>query len=45
MPPTLISDVSAEANVITALVCHADHMQPKRVCGRAVIRKIVKHVK
>lgn len=44
-PPTLVSDVNAEANIITALICHADHMQPKHVCRRAVIRKIVKHVK
>lgn len=42
---TLVSDVNAEANIITALICHADHMQPKHVCGRAVIRKIVRHVR
>lgn len=44
-PPSLITDYNAEANIITALICHADRMQPKHVCGRAVIRKIVRHVR
>jgi hypothetical protein len=46
-PPdnTLVEDVNAEANVITALICHADNLQPKKVCGRAVIKKLLKHVK
>lgn len=43
-PPSLITDYNAEANIITALICHADRMQPKHVCGRAVIREIMKHV-
>jgi hypothetical protein len=38
-------DVNAEANIITALICHADHMQPKRVCGRPVVREIMKYVR
>jgi hypothetical protein len=38
-------DVNAEANVITALICHADRLQPARACGRSVIKKILKYVK
>jgi hypothetical protein len=41
----LIEDVNAEANIITALICHADGSQPSKVCGRAVIKKLLKHVK
>jgi hypothetical protein len=44
-PTNLVYDVNGEANIITALICHSDRMQPKKVCGRAVIRKIVRHVK
>jgi hypothetical protein len=42
---TLAPDVNAEANMITALVCHADGLKPARVCNRAVIRSMLKHVK
>lgn len=42
---TLVPDVNVESNIITALICHADRGQPKHVCGRSVIREIVKHVK
>lgn len=35
-------DVNAEANIITALNCHADHNQPMKVCGRPVVRRILK---
>jgi hypothetical protein len=43
--PGLIPDVNAEANVITALICHADGSKPGKVCGRPVIRTLLKHVK
>lgn len=40
-----VEDVNAEANIMTALVCHADGMKPKSVCGRGVIKTILKSVK
>jgi hypothetical protein len=42
---SLIPDVNAEANIITALICHADGKRPAKICGRSVIRQILKHVK
>lgn len=42
--PSLISDYNAEANVITALICHADGLKPVQVCHRPVIRSILKHI-
>ncbi len=42
---TLNEDVNAEANVITALICHTDGGKPRSVCGRSVIKAILKHVK
>lgn len=46
-PPAshLVEDVNAEANVITALICHADGRQPVSICGRPAIRAILKYVK
>jgi hypothetical protein len=41
---SLISNINAEANVITALICHADGSQPRSVCGRHVIKSILRHV-
>jgi len=41
----LLYQINAETNVIITLICHADHNQPKSVCGRAVIRRLMKHVK
>lgn len=41
----LVEDVNAEANILTALLCHADRMRPGHVCHRPVIREIVTHVK
>ncbi len=38
-------DVNAEANLISALICHADHLQPKKVCSRPGIKGILKYVK
>ncbi len=32
--PSLVSDVNGEANIITALICHADGKKPANVCGR-----------
>lgn len=43
--PSLVPDVNAEANIITALICHADGKQPGRVCGRSVIRHLLPHVR
>ncbi len=40
---SLYSDVNAEANVITALICHATGRQPASVCNRPVIKQILKH--
>jgi hypothetical protein len=44
-PASLITDFNAETNVITAFICHADGLRPSKVCGRAVIKKIFKHIK
>jgi hypothetical protein len=41
----LVENVNAEANIITALICRADGLQPSKVCGRAVISSILKHVR
>lgn len=40
-----VQDVNAEANVITALICHANRGAPHSVCGRPVIRSIVSHLR
>lgn len=46
-PPgtTLVQHVNAEANLISALICHADGKQPKKACNRPAIKQILKHVK
>jgi hypothetical protein len=36
----LNADVNAETNIITAVICHADHDRPEKVCGRPVIKRI-----
>lgn len=41
----LVPDINGEANIMTALICRADGLQPKKVCGRAVIKTLLKHVK
>jgi hypothetical protein len=41
----LVVDVNAEANIISALICHVDGLKPAKVCGRAAIRHIHTHVK
>jgi hypothetical protein len=43
--PSALYDINAEANLIEALVCHADGMQPRKTCGRIVIRKLLKEVR
>jgi hypothetical protein len=45
VPETLVPNVNAEANIVTALICHADGRKPAKVCNRAVIRSMLKHVK
>ncbi len=42
--PSLISDYNAEANVLTAFICHADGLRPAQVCHRPVIKQILKHI-
>jgi hypothetical protein len=44
-PYSLVPDINAEANVFTALVCHADGLKPRSVCRRAPIKTILKRVK
>jgi hypothetical protein len=41
----LVEDVNAEANIITALICHADGKLPSSVCGRPAIKSILTHVR
>jgi len=41
----LILDVNSEANIITALICHATKGQPKSVCTRPTIKQILKYVR
>lgn len=40
----LVPTINAEANAITAFICHADGMRPHSVCTRPVIRQIVSHL-
>jgi hypothetical protein len=40
-----VEDVNAEANIITAFVCHADGHKPVSVCSRPVVKRILKYVK
>jgi hypothetical protein len=41
----LVYDINLEANIITALACHADGKQPRSVCQRPVIKRILQHVR
>jgi len=43
--PSLITDYNAEANLLTAFICHADGLKPAKVCHRSVIRSILKHIR
>jgi hypothetical protein len=40
----LVEDVNAEANIVTALICHSDGNRPSAVCGRSTIKLILRHV-
>ena len=40
-----VEDINAEANIITALICHTTKNQPKSVCTRPTIKTILKYVK
>jgi len=42
---SLVRNVNSEANVITALICHATKGQPKSVCTRPTIKQILKSVR
>jgi hypothetical protein len=44
-PYSLVPDINAEANVLTALVCHADGKEPRSVCNRTVVKTVLKHMK
>jgi hypothetical protein len=41
----VVEHVNAEANVITALICHADGKRPASVCARPIIKTILKSVR
>lgn len=43
--PSLVPDVNGEANVITALICHADSGRPSKLCNRPTIKEILKQGK
>jgi len=40
-----VADINAEANIMVALICHADNMRPSSVCTRATIRQILRFVR
>jgi hypothetical protein len=42
---TLVSAVNGEANIITALICRVDGKKPGSVCGRSVIKQLLRHVR
>jgi hypothetical protein len=42
---SLVEDVNAEANTITAFICRADGGKPAKVCNRSVIKHLRKHIK
>lgn len=37
--------INAEANVLTALICHADGNQPSRACGVSAVRQIERSIR
>jgi hypothetical protein len=41
---SMIRDVDIESNIITALICRADGSQPRSVCGRTVIARLLRQV-
>lgn len=44
-PYSLVPDINAEANVLTALMCHADGKRPSSVCNRSVVKTVLKRMK
>jgi hypothetical protein len=40
-----VRSINAETNVITAILCHADGMQPGGVCSRPPIKQVVTQLK
>jgi hypothetical protein len=40
-----VGDVNAEANIIAALICHADGRQPAAICARPIILQLLHRVK
>jgi hypothetical protein len=44
-PYSLVADINAEANVLTAFICYADGLRPKSVCARAAIKTILKRIR
>ncbi|GAC1471827.1 MAG: hypothetical protein PVSMB7_23940 [Chloroflexota bacterium] len=40
----LVPAINAEANSITAFICHSDGMRPHAVCDRPAIRHIISHL-
>jgi len=41
----LVEDVNLETNLITAMICRADHLRPRSVCSRSAIKQVLKHVR
>lgn len=41
----LVESINAEANVMIALICHADGKRPMSICNQSVIKRILKHVR
>jgi len=39
-----VDEINVEANVLTALVCHADRGMPTSVCSTGAVRTILQHV-
>ncbi len=40
----LVPAINAEANSLTAFICHTDGMLPRSVCNRPTIRNIISHL-
>lgn len=43
--PYAVIDINSEANVITALICHADGKKPASICTRPAIKQLLKLTK
>ena len=40
-PRSLVPDINIETNILTALICHVDRLQPASVCNRPAIRQLL----